>query len=63
MLRARDVVWDKARQSLQILIIVPGQEELWEVQRALMAANFSFPHRLEFLHGETLQDERQKISR
>jgi hypothetical protein len=45
-----------------MLIIVPGEKELWEMQRTLGVATQTHPHELLILQSESSQQERENIA-
>ena len=46
-------LWEKKKQSAQLLFIVPGEKEVWEMVRALRTYSFNFAFVLGNLYGDS----------
>ena len=53
-------LWEKKNQSAQLLFIVPGQKEVWDMCRALRAYSFNFEFVLGSLYGDSPKEASAK---
>ena len=53
-------LWEKKNQSAQLLCIVPGQKEVWDMCRALRAYSFNFEFVLGSLYGDSPKEASAK---
>ena len=53
-------LWEKKKQSAQLLFIVPGQKEVWDMCRALRAYSFNFEFVLGSLYGDSPKEASAK---
>jgi len=53
-------LWEKKNQSAQLLFIVPGQKEVWDMCRALRTYSFNFEFVLGSLYGDSPKEASAK---